>query len=139
MKDFEEMNLKELAAQAQQTRYQYDQLKKQSGQLWRELETLQRKWMPDKMEELGIESVRLDGIGTISLRYDAHCTTPAKNKHLLMEWLEAHGHADLINETVNGSTLKAFMKEQMLEGNPIPDDIVKFEPYTLAVVPLLKD
>jgi len=135
MKDFEEMNLKELAETMARTREMLDEAKAGSTVLQKQWDALRKKYLPEKMEAMGIESVRIEGVGTVSERHDAYCTTPAKNKALLMDWLEEHGHADLISETVNASTLKAFMKEQMLAGNAMPPEgVVNWSPYTYVAI-----
>ena len=85
------------------------------------------------MEEMGLESARIKGVGTLSLATDAYCTTPADARLDLQEWLRAHDAGDLIQETVNASTLKAFCKEQIGKGNDIPP-MVKFTPYTYAKI-----
>jgi len=131
---FEEMNLKQLAERMKSTREQLDDVKADSAALQKEWDSLRKKWLPEKMEEMGIESVRIEGVGTVSERTDAYCTTPAKNKQALMIWMIENGHEDLISETINASTLKAFMKEQILEGNDVPDEIVSFTPYTYVAI-----
>jgi hypothetical protein len=46
-----------------------------------------------------------------------------------------NGFEDLITEVVNASTLKAFIKEQLDMGNPVPDDtVIRYDPYTRASV-----
>lgn len=131
---YEYMNLEELATAMKDTRELLDEKKAESSILQKQWDSLRKKWIPKKMEELGIESVRITGVGTVSERTDAYCSVPAKNKQALYEWLEEHDHSDLITDTVNSSTLKAFIKEQILLGNEIPDDIVKFDPYTYVTI-----
>lgn len=132
--DFENMTLEQLATRMKRTAELLKDAKADSAQLQKEWDALRKQYIPDKMDEMGIESVRISGVGTVSQRTDAYCTTPAANREALMDWLEAHDHADLISETVNASTLKAFMKEQMMEGNDVPDDIVNFTPYTYVAI-----
>lgn len=132
--NFEDMNLRQLAERMKATRAELDDTKADASALQKEWDSLRKKWLPKKMEEMGIVDVRFEGVGTVSERTDAYCTTPAKNKAALYEWLNENGHGDLITDTVNASTLKAFIKEQILEGNDVPDHIVNFEPYTYVAI-----
>ncbi len=132
--NFEDMSLKEMAKTMKEVRTRLDDAKETSSHLQKQWDDLRKVHIPNKMEEMGIESVRIEGVGTVSERTDAYCSTPAKNKQALYDWLEQHGHGDLITDTVNSSTLKAFMKEQILEGNDVPDDIVNFTPYTYVAI-----
>lgn len=90
--------------------------------------------LPKKMEEAGIESAKFEGIGRVSLRGDMQCSTKSGMSVELMVWLEEHDHEDLIKPGVNSSTLKAFVKEQLEAGNPIPDEFLNLYPYTRAVI-----
>jgi len=130
----EEMNLEQLALEMARTKDLLVDAKIVSSELQKDWDALRKKWIPEKMEELGIESVRITGVGTVSERTDAYCSVPAANRQALYEWLEEHDHKDLITDTVNSSTLKAFVKEQILLGNEIPDGIIKFEPYTYVAI-----
>lgn len=131
---YENLTLEAMAHEMKRIREELDDAKEHSSTLQKQWDDLRKVHIPNKMEELGIESVRVKGVGTVSERTDAYCTTPAKNKHALYEWLEGHGHGDLITDTVNASTLKAFMKEQIMLGNDVPDDIVNFNPYTYVAI-----
>jgi hypothetical protein len=99
-------------------------------QMW---DHLRIQLIPEKMEDSGLENARISGVGTLTLATDAWVST--KNSQELFKWLEDHEHGDLITETVNPSTLKAFLKEQVRNGEDIPDEeIVKFTPYTYAKI-----
>ena len=100
------------------------------GKLW---DNMRKRVLPEMMSDMGVSSLRLTGIGMLSLATDAYCSVRAGRKEDLLEWLEDNGHGELKTVTVNSSTLKAFIKEQMMEGGDVPpDDIVSFEPYTYA-------
>ena len=90
--------------------------------------------LPARMEEEGIETVRIEGVGRLQTKSDIYCSCPAPNREALQDWLVDHGHGSLISQSVNASTLKAFIKEQMKEGNPVPDDLLNIEPYNMAVI-----
>lgn len=56
------------------------------------------------------------------------------DKAQLHKYLEDTGNGSLIVPTVNAQTLKAFVKEQMLAGRPVPPEIVEAKPFTRAVL-----
>ena len=128
------MDLNELAIHMIDVREKLDEAKKVSSELQKEWDKLRKELIPEKMDEMGIDSVRLKGIGTISLRADAYASVKSGHAQDLQEWLRSHDHAELVVSTVNSSTLKAFLKEQVREGEPIPDDYVNFTPYTYATI-----
>ncbi len=52
-----------------------------------------------------------------------------------MDWFRGHDLDDMIQEVINASTLKAFIREQIREGNEIPgDDLIEFSTYTVATI-----
>lgn len=128
------MNLEQLANKMQHVRTQLDEAKSVATAFQKEWDHLRKVEIPDKMEELGLESARVSGVGTLSLTTDAYCSCPSDNKYALQEWMIAHEFKDLITEVINGSTLKAWYKEQLKAGNPLPDELVKFDPYTYAKI-----
>jgi hypothetical protein len=130
---YEGMSLKQLAEAQAQVKTEMEHYAGIKASLQQEFDALRKHIVPAKMEEMGIESVRIEGVGTLSLAVDAYCSTPADKRQALMDWLESHNAGDLITTTVNASTLKAFMKEQATEGNELPD-MVKFEPYTYSKI-----
>ena len=133
--DYSNFTLEELALKMKTIKSELDAAKSISGELQATWDELRKKWLVDKMEEMGIESVRITGVGTVSQRVDAYCTVPAASKRALYDWLQEHDFGDLITDTVNSSTLKAWMKEQTLKGNEVPsDEIVKFTPYTYVAI-----
>lgn len=94
---------------------------------------LRKVKIPEKMDEQGIETFRATGIGTVYLQDDLYTGIPADKKVEAYQWLRDNGHEDLIQETVNSSTLKAFLKEQMRNSGEVPPpDLIKAEPYTFA-------
>jgi len=133
--NYEEMSLEQLASEMRNEREQLDDLKATIAQHQKTWDDLRKKWIPEKMEELGLDQCRLNGIGTLSLRTDAYCSVPAIKKEELYAWLLMNEHEALVTSTVNASTLKAFMKEQMLAGNAMPPEgVVNWSPYTYVAI-----
>lgn len=115
-------------------------------QMWDDYKAIASKWnklydflsihvVPARMEDEGEEGKKLKGIGRIELRGDMW--TKTLDVPGLQEWLKENGLEDLIVPGVNGSTLKALIKEQMGLGKKgkVPGaDLVQVTPYTRAVI-----
>lgn len=89
--------------------------------------------IPGLMDEAGIRTVTFDGIGRVTLTGDAHIHVPAAQRLELHDWLTANGYDDLISQTVNASTLKAWAMGRMKQGEEIPE-IIKISPFTRASI-----
>lgn len=96
-------------------------------------DVLRLELIPAKMEETGVENIKVEGVGQITLTGDMYVRTA--NKQALADWLELNNLADLIQPTVNASTLKATIKGRMKKGLPLPDEeVVKITPFTRASI-----
>lgn len=104
-----------------------DQLKEVNA----EFDVLRLELIPTKMEEAGMESVKVEGVGRISLTGDAYVSLT--DKEGFFDWLQTNNLQNLITETVNPSTLKAFAKKRIKDGLEIPA-AVKFTPFTRAAI-----
>ena len=69
--------------------------------------------------------------GRCTLTSDMH--VKVEDKQGLHRWLEESGNGSLIVPTVNAQTLKAFVKEQIVNGNELPS-ILTVSPFTRAVL-----
>lgn len=90
--------------------------------------------VPERMEDEGIESLKIIDVGRLQTKADIRCSCPAGNKEKLQDWLENQGHEALVASVVNASTLKAFVAEQIKQGGDYPKDLLKIEPYSRATV-----
>lgn len=89
--------------------------------------------LPEAMENAGFEKMTIADVGTVYIRADLFASIPAAVKEEAWAWLVDNGHGDLISSTINGSTFKAWCKEQIKAGEPLPD-LFKVTPYTMAVI-----
>lgn len=96
-------------------------------------DVLRLKVIPDKMDDEGMSSLNIRGLGRLGLSLDVHAGILAKDRELWYEWLNLNGHEALVKLNVNAQTQKAFIKEQLEAGNPLPD-FVKAEPFYRASV-----
>lgn len=90
--------------------------------------------MPAVMEKADIESGKVAGIGTISLISDLNVSIRADCKELAYRWLDDNGHGDLIQPTINSSTLRAFAKDRVRAGDPLPTELFNITYNTRAQV-----
>lgn len=132
-KKYEGLDLKSTARKLQQLRAKHEKQKAAAAETWHEVDYLRFTLLPELMEKLGTDNIKLPGIGRVSLRIDASCST--LDKGALYEWLENNGHPELMSHTVNSSTLKAFVMQQLRDGEQIPgSDIIDFKTFEMAVI-----
>jgi hypothetical protein len=129
-----ELSLKELAEFMRDTREALDKAKEKVAKIQKLYDGLRKRDIPNKMEEMGIDNVKITGLGRLGLRAEAYAGFQPGKKEEGIAWLEEHGHGDLVKEDVNASTLKAFLKEQFRNGEVLPDDMFKLEPYMMATI-----
>lgn len=132
--DPDTLTLAELIRLESYVRGEWDDLKAQAARYNRIYDKLSLNIVPERMQDEGVTNMKIDGIGRVELRPDMWIST--KNAEALKEWLIERGLEDIIVPSVNGSTLKALIKEQMKKaGGEIPDpEVVSVEPYLRAVI-----
>jgi len=86
-----------------------------------QIKTIAENELPRAMEDADIESFRVDGVGTVFLQNKIYVSVLADDREKLYDWLRENGHDDIVKDWVFPQTLTAFAKEQMTEGNPLPD------------------
>ena len=91
--------------------------------------------MPEVMDTHDIESVRIEGIGRVYLLSDYNVSTKAGQKQAAMEWLIENGFGDIVQETVNASTLKAVIKKEVIaKGKEVPEELFNVSPFTRSQI-----
>lgn len=100
----------------------------------KEFDYLRLALIPKIFEDRGISNMKLDGVGRVGLTADIYASIPADRREEAYQWLSDTGHGDLIGSTVNASTLKAFLKGQLLKGEELPDGLFKVTPFTRASI-----
>lgn len=124
----------ELARSLSEIRAAKDALEEQASALGKEHDYLSKHALPKKMEDEGLEQLKIEGVGRVNLRSDVYASIPASEKAKAFEWLRDNGRADMISETVNASTLKASIRQAIEKGEPFPEGLFKVTPYTFAVI-----
>jgi len=100
----------------------------------KEFDFLRITKVPAKMEEDGVDRITVAGVGRVSLTADMHVSVKADMKDKFYEWLRDNGRGDLLQETVNASTLKAAVKGMYKNGEEIPDTMLNVSPFTRASI-----
>lgn len=99
-----------------------------------EFDVLRFELIPTQMENDGVERVSYEGIGRVSLTADLRVTVLAQNKAGLMSWFRKNKLGDLVSETINASTLKAWVKKRMTDGKTVPSELLNVTPITRASI-----
>ncbi|MBL4588281.1 hypothetical protein JKY79_02970 [Candidatus Babeliales bacterium] len=102
--------------------------------LQKRYDLLRHKIVPDKLDEEEMQNITIKGIGRLGATPQLRVSVLAGNREKLQSWMCENGFEDLVQGTINSSTLKAWVKEQMEAGNEIPDDLIKIDPFMLATL-----
>jgi len=111
-----------------------DYKKEQLKELNKAYDKMRLEEIPNLMDDEGIEKVSVEGVGTLYLTSDVYASIPAPSRDGAFEWLRDHGYGDLVKETVNSSTLKAFVKGVFERGENLPEEMFKVTPFTRASI-----
>lgn len=97
------------------------------------IDVIRIELIPGKMDDMGVKSMNIEGLGRLGLTADMYVRT--LNKQALYEWLKEKGLEATITNTVNASTLKASLSGRVKKGLDLPpEDVVKITPFTRASV-----
>lgn len=126
----------QLVAMMLELQDQHSQAKVQQSRAWDAVCMLTRTIIPERMDADQIQNITVilpDGskkqmlvLSQVSVK------TPPENKMALWDWLRKHDAAELITETVNSSTLAAYVRGQMKEGEEYPSDLLEISTYDTA-------
>lgn len=95
---------------------------------------LRHSLMIDKMDDAGLESFSVAGVGRVYIQSSLNASIKAGAKEGAYVWLQDHGHGDLIQETVNASSLKALAKAKIQDNDALPADLFNVSPKTFVVI-----
>lgn len=99
-----------------------------------EYDFIRLNYLPEQLENEGIQNIKVEGVGKVTLRGDVYVSVLVENREVFHEWLRDTGRGDLIKDSVNASTLKAAAKQWLKAGEVIPETLVKITPFTQAVI-----
>jgi len=103
-------------------------------ELGRRFDYLRLALVPERFDAEGLKNIKIEGIGRVGLRGDIYASIKPGMQDEAFQWLDDNGRGDLVKKTVNSSSLKATLKKYMEEGEDIPENLFKAEPYTMATI-----
>lgn len=77
--------------------------------------------LPELMQDLDISKFVVDNVGTFYLQDRLEVSVLAEDRKDVYLWCKREGHGDLVVEYIWPKTLNAWAKEQLTEGQPLPD------------------
>ncbi len=104
-----------------------EELENQLKTVNKEARELQEKIIPKMMEDGEIEKMTVDRAGTVYIKQELYVSmTKAESgeEAPFYDWARQNA-PDLIAEYIHPSRLKAWAKETMEEGRPLPDNTLK--------------
>ena len=131
---YDEMPLIELIKEMRVIQGEKEALEEELKDLNKHFDFLRITKIPQMMEDSGVKNINVEGVGRVSLTADMHVSVKAEMKEAFYLWLRDNGREDLIQPTVNSSTLKATVKNMVKKGEEIPDDLLNVSPFTRASI-----
>lgn len=131
---YDSMSLVELVHAMSTLQNRKESTEEQLKLIQKEFDFLRITKIPAKMEDEGIDRINVTGIGRVSLTADMHVSIKSEMKPQFHEWLRDTGRGDLLQETVNPSTLKAAVKSMYRSGEEIPEGLLNVSPFTRASI-----
>ena len=126
----------ELVAAFIQSKEVHAEAKAAASEAWDVHSVIARQIIPERMDADQIQNITVilpDGSKKQLLCIDqVSVKTPPDMKAELWEWLREHDAESLISETVNSSTLAAFVRQQMEAGDEYPNEICEVSTYATA-------
>ena len=129
---YQSMELLELVQAMDAVRKKKDEADEVLSRLNAEYDVLRIEVIPEKMESMGIERVSYEAIGRVSLTADLQVSV--RDKPGMIAWLDANKLGDIVQPTINNSTLKAFVKGRMKKDLPLPEEMLNITPFTRASI-----
>ena len=131
--DAEQMRITELAQVmdfAQDLKLIGDSIKSSLGAYYDDMRV---KHIPTKMDDEGINSIDVDGVGKVILTDDLR--VKVLDQEAQFEWLDETNNGSMIKQTVNAGSLKALLRRLMKSGDqPIPEEVFELAPFVRASI-----
>lgn len=131
---YDSMTLIQLAGAMNTLRERKEELEERLKRVNAHYDFVRMTKIPAKMEEDGVESTTISGIGRLQLAADMYVGIVADKKAEAYQWLADTGRESLIQPSVNPSTLKAAIKEAFRRGEEIPEEYFRVSPFTRASI-----
>lgn len=131
---YEAKSLKELVIAMKDRAIEKEQAENRLKIINAHYDVLRFEKIPERMDSDGVEKITLEGIGRVSLTADLQLSVKGGAKDELFGWLRKRKLGSLIQEGVNASTLKAFVKGRIKEGKDYPSELLNVTPITRASI-----
>jgi len=132
--EYDTLTLNELIVAMDAVQKQKEVLEDQLKAVNKRFDFLRITKIPSKMDDEGVSNINITGVGRVSLTADMHVSIKAEMKGNFYDWLRDNGRGDLIQPTVNASTLKATVKGMFKGGQEIPEDLLNVSPFMRASI-----
>ena len=99
-----------------------------------DIEDVKVNILPQKMEAEGMQTVTVKGVGRLSNNPQFRASVKAEHKQEMQQWLRDRGFEAMIQETLNSSTLKAWVKEQLEQGAEVPTDYLNLHSFDMVTL-----
>lgn len=128
------MPLKELAQRMRDCSAALSVAKQRVTELNAWYDVIRFEAIPNTMDAEGIDHITYDGIGRVGLTGDMFVSIKPGMKEQLFAWLKSRKLGSLIQPAINGSTLKAFIKGRVKNGEELPSEYCNITPVTRASI-----
>ncbi len=89
--------------------------------LTEDIKKLEVETLPALMDDNEVEKFTVEGVGTIYQQVKVYANVKKENEQKFHDWLRETGNGDLIKAYVFPGTLSSFAKEQLEQGEELPD------------------
>lgn len=132
--EYDALTLVELVVAMDAVQKQKEVLEDQLKEVNKRFDFLRITKIPTKMEDEDVKNINVASIGRLNLTADMHVSIKAECKTQFYEWLRDNGRSDLLQETINPSTLKATVKNMFKSGEEVPETLLNVSPFTRASI-----
>lgn len=132
--EYDSLTLVELVVAMDAVQKQKDVLEEQLKEVNKRFDFLRITKIPTKMEDDDVKNINVASVGRVNLTADMHVSIKAESKPQFYEWLRDNGRSDLLQETINPSTLKAAVKNMFKSGEVVPETLLNVSPFTRASI-----
>jgi hypothetical protein len=132
--EYDALTLNELITAMDAVQKQKEVLEDQLKAVNKRFDFLRISKIPTKMDDEGVSNINITGVGRVSLTADMHVSIKTEMKESFYVWLRDNGRGDLLQETINPSTLKATVKGMFKGGQEIPEDLLNVSPFMRASI-----
>lgn len=132
--DYQPMSAVEVARCQFALKQVADTLSEAMKNLNEEYDYVRKAALPEAMERDDLEEgFKVAGVGRVNLQADVYASVPAADFENFVMWLDENDMGDMVKQTINASTLKAWARAQLREGTELPEEI-KVTPYSYAKI-----